>query len=133
MKMTINKTFFNVSLISFIASGCLHANNHKEENKSEQQEKMNVILISVDDLRTELGYCENNQAITPNFNRLSASGISFMRAYCQSPVSAPSRASLMTGLRPDSTHVWYLGDEFRKINPDIVTMPQYFKKFGYLS
>ncbi len=129
MKITI--TFFNVSLISFIATGSLLSNNHKEESISEQLEKMNVILISVDDLRTELGYYGDNQAITPNFNRLAASGIAFMRAYCQSPVSAPSRASLMTGLRPDSTHVWYLGDEFRKINPDIVTMPQYFKKFGY--
>ena len=37
----------------------------------------------------------------------------------------------MTGLRPDSTRVWHLGDKFREINPGTVTMPQYFKKFGY--
>lgn len=37
----------------------------------------------------------------------------------------------MTGVRPDSTRVWHLGDKFRKINPAAVTMPQYFSEFGY--
>ena len=48
-----------------------------------------------------------------------------------SAVCAPSRASMMTGLRPDSTRVWHLGDKFREINPNAVTMPQYFSKYGY--
>ncbi|MBT5428117.1 MAG: sulfatase [Bacteroidetes bacterium] len=61
----------------------------------------------------------------------ASDGLVFNRAYCQSAVCAPSRASLMLGMRPDSTRVWHLGDEFREINPDAVTMPQYFHKYGY--
>ena len=91
----------------------------------------NILFISIDDLRPELG-CYGNPVIkTPNIDRLASEGVTFMQAYCQSAVCAPSRASLMTGLRPDSTRVWHLGDQFRKIKPDAVTMPQYFHKYGY--
>ena len=57
--------------------------------------------------------------------------MTFRQVFCQAAVCAPSRASLMTGLRPDSTRVWHLGDKFREINPATVTMPQYFAKYGY--
>ena len=62
---------------------------------------------------------------------LAREGMTFRQAFCQSAVCAPSRASLMTGLRPDSTRVWHLGDKFREINPETVTMPQYFSRYGY--
>lgn len=122
---------YRFGLLSFVALESCSPVTDKDQADAGKRYMMNVILISVDDLRTELGYYGNNQAITPNFNRLASNGVAFMNAYCQAAVSAPSRASLMTGLRPDSNKVWHLGDEFRKINPDIVTMPQYFKKFGY--
>jgi iduronate 2-sulfatase len=57
--------------------------------------------------------------------------MTFRNTYCQAAVCAPSRASLMSGLRPDSTRVWHLGDKFRKIHPNMVTMPQHFKKHDY--
>ena len=57
--------------------------------------------------------------------------MTFRSTYCQVAVCAPSRASLMTGLRPDSTRVWHLGDKFREIHPAIVTLPQHFHKNGY--
>lgn len=78
---------------------------------------------AVDDLRdwtTEFG---GVRAITPNLDRLVASGIHFRRAYCQIPLCNPTRASLMTGLRPDRTGVFDLDVHFRDHLPDVVTLP----------
>ena len=91
----------------------------------------NILFISIDDLRPALGAYGDTVAITPHLDQLAIEGMTFRQAFCQSAVCAPSRASLMTGLRPDSTRVWHLGDKFREINPEAVTMPQYFSRFGY--
>lgn len=104
---------------------------HSCNEKEKEITKPNILFISIDDLRPTLGIYDDTIAITPNFDQLAAEGITFRQAFCQAAVCAPSRASLMTGVRPDSTRVWHLGDKFREINPDAVTMPQYFSKFGY--
>ena len=93
--------------------------------------KPNVLFISIDDLRPTLEVYGDEVAITPNINQLASEGMTFRKTFAQVAVCAPSRASLMTGLRPDSTRVWHLGDKFREINPNTVTMPQYFSKHGY--
>jgi len=93
--------------------------------------KKNILFVSIDDLRPTLGVYGDSIVVSPNIDQLASEGITFKEAFCQSAVCAPSRASLMTGVRPDSTRVWHLGDKFRKINPAAVTMPQYFSRFGY--
>jgi len=97
----------------------------------EERMPPNVLFISIDDLRPALGVYGDSAAITPNIDQLASEGMTFRQTFCQSAVCAPSRASLMTGVRPDSTRVWHLGDKFREINPQAVTMPQYFSRFGY--
>ena len=113
-------------LIVFALAAIVGCNQIEEEIK-----RPNVLFVSIDDLRTSLGVYEDTIAISPNIDQLASEGITFRQAFCQSAVCAPSRASLMTGVRPDSTRVWHLGDKFREINPQAVTMPQYFSKFGY--
>lgn len=94
-------------------------------------ERPNVLFIAVDDLRPSIGCYGDQHAITPNMDRLAERGLLFNRAYCQVAVCNPSRASLMTGLRPDNLGVWTLPIHFREAKPDAVTMPQWFRKFGY--
>jgi len=93
--------------------------------------KFNVLFIAVDDLRPEAG-CYGNPIIkTPNIDALAGRGTVFRRAYCQQAVCSPSRTSLLTGRRPDTTRVYDLQTHFRIHLPDVVTLPQYFKEHGY--
>ena len=66
-------------------------------------EKPNVLFIAIDDLRPELGCYGSPIAVTPNMDKLAAEGLLFNRAYCQQAICRPSRASLMTGTRPETT------------------------------
>ena len=95
------------------------------------QDQPNILFIAVDDLRPSIGCYGDELAITPNMDRLADNGLVFNRAYCQVAVCNPSRASLMTGQRPDHLGVWTLPIHFREANPLAVTMPQWFRKYGY--
>jgi uncharacterized sulfatase len=94
---------------------------------------MNVIFIASDDLNNHLGAYGHSLVKTPNLDRLARRGRVFERAYTQFPWCSPSRTSLMTGLRPDSTKIYDLTTHFRKTVPDVVTLPQMFRKNGYYS
>ena len=94
-------------------------------------EKPNVLFIAVDDLRAQLGCYGDPHAKTPNIDELAGNGIVFNRAYCQQAVCNPSRASVMTGRRPNTTKVWDLSTHFREALPEVVTLPQHFKQEGY--
>lgn len=95
------------------------------------QQRPNILFIPVDDLRPETGSYGNPVIKTPNIDRLARSGVMFSRAYCQQAVCNPSRASLMTGLRPDTLRVWDLQTNFRTTQPSVTTLPQYLKQNGY--
>jgi iduronate 2-sulfatase len=101
------------------------------DSKEKGKTKPNILFVSIDDLKPTIGVYGDQYAVTPNLDAFAKTGLTFMRAYSQAGVCAPSRASLMTGLRPDSTRVWHLGDKFRELMPEVVTMPQYFHNNGY--
>ncbi len=94
-------------------------------------DRPNVLFIAVDDLRPELGVYGKDYIRSPNIDRLGKSGVVFNRAYVQQAVCAPTRSSLMTGTRPDTTKVWDLVTHFRTAIPNVVTLGQHFKQNGY--
>lgn len=95
-------------------------------------EKPNVLFIMADDFRPEIG-SYGSHALTPNLDRLARRSVQFDRAYCQQAVCNPSRSSLLTGKRPDSLQVWCNSVHFREPNPDVTTLPLWFKEHGYVT
>ncbi len=91
----------------------------------------NVLFIAVDDLKPVLGCYGDKLVKTPNIDKLAKRGTIFMQNYCQQAVSGPTRASLMTGMRPDYTGIWDLKTKMRDVNPEILSLPQYFISKGY--
>jgi len=91
----------------------------------------NILFVAVDDLRPELGCYGAKTILTPNIDRIARDGMVFLRAYCQQAVCSPSRTSLMTGARPDTTKVWDLVTHFRDAMPTQPTVAEHFKNNGY--
>jgi iduronate 2-sulfatase len=102
-------------------------------NLSFAAKKMNVLFIAADDLNVDIACYGKTQVKTPNLDRLAKMGVRFDRAYCQQPLCGPSRASVMTGLRPNTTGFVYLNDDLRKLKPNAVTLGQFFQNQGYYS
>ena len=96
-------------------------------------QRLNVLFIAVDDLGNVLGPAERAGLKTPHLDRLAATGVRFDRAYCQIPLCNPSRASVLTGLRPDATGVFDLDQHFRATVPEVVTLPQLFRSHGWFT
>ena len=91
----------------------------------------NILFIAVDDLKPMLGCYGDDKIKSPNIDRIAERGMVFRNNLCQQAVCGPSRASLLTGLRPDTTRVWDLATRMRDMIPDVLTLPQYFKQKGY--
>ncbi len=95
--------------------------------------KLNVLFIAADDMNCDLSVYGHSQVKTPHLERLAKMGVRFDNAYCQQPLCGPSRASVMTGLRPDTLDMHTLHHDMRIKNPDVVTMGQLFQQHGYYS
>ncbi|MDX1285371.1 MAG: sulfatase [Draconibacterium sp.] len=96
-----------------------------------QEQRPNVLFIAVDDLRPELGCYGQTHIKSPSIDKLAESGLTFNRAYCNIPVCGASRASILSGIRPNRTrfltyHCWQDKDV-----PGTVSLPMHFKNNGY--
>lgn len=125
------KTFFTF-FVSLVFAGTIPL---KAQNS---HERPNVLFIAIDDLNNWITPISGfSNAKTPNFARLAAMGVTFTDAHCQAPLCGPSRASVMTGLRPSTTGLYGMTDDNKLRRPDnpatkeIIFLPEYFKNYGY--
>ncbi|MEN8857931.1 MAG: sulfatase-like hydrolase/transferase [Flavobacteriaceae bacterium] len=91
----------------------------------------NVLIFMVDDLRDELNCYGNTHIQSPNIDKLATEGVKFNQAYAQQAICAPSRMSILTGLRPESIGIYDIFTRLRSVHSEVVTMPQLFKNNGY--
>ena len=94
----------------------------------------NVLFVSVDDLNDWIGCLGGHpQAITPNFDRLAASGVLFTNAHCPAPACNPSRGAIMTGVSPHVSGLYDNRQKMRERMPDETLLSKYFSEHGYWS
>ncbi len=128
--------FFSVTIIGLLFS-ILSASASFAQSNTSATDHPNVLFIAVDDLNDWLGVMQGHpDAKTPNMDRLAKQGVLFQNAHCQAPLCGPSRASIMTGLRPSTTGIFGMIDddkikEDNEVTSDIIFLPEYFKNEGY--
>ncbi len=112
--------------------------NEKKEALGAKVSKPNILFIAVDDLNNWISPIQNFSNVkTPNFDRLAKMGVTFTNAHVQAPLCGPSRASLMTGLRPSTTGIYGMTPDNKirrpgnKTTKDITFLPEYFEQYGY--
>lgn len=124
MKATTRRDFLRTAGLAGVAPWVLRSARTKGNG-------LNVLFIAVDDLRPQLGCYGHPEIRSPNIDRLASEGFRFDRAYCQQALCAPSRTSLLTGLRPDTTRVYDLSTPLKQALPGVVSLPRHFKNHGY--
>jgi iduronate 2-sulfatase len=121
-----------VSVRRFFQSICLVALAlASTEVAAAPAERPNVLFVVFDDLDNRIGCYGDPAAKSPNLDRLAARGMVFTRNFCQQPICGPSRASFMSGRRPDSLGIWSMTRYLYDLHPDAVTIPQWFMQHGY--
>lgn len=132
MRRGISIQFLAVTILLMIACG-----DHDQLSNESKKGTPNVLFIAIDDLNNMIEPFKGASiAKTPNFKRLAERGVLFTDAHCQAPLCGPSRASIMTGLRPSTTGIYGMIPDNKigadnSITKDIILLPEYFKKNGY--
>lgn len=114
-------------LLLIVASLTLFVSTPAAEPK-----RPNLLFIAMDDLNDWIGCLGGHpQTLTPNLDRLAASGTLFTNAHCPAPACNPSRSAIFSGFAPNRSGMYDNGQEMREVMPDAVLIPQAFRNQGY--
>jgi iduronate 2-sulfatase len=117
-------------LVTVLAVATMLAPAEEGAGKRAAINRPNVLLLLVDDLKPSFNAYGDTWVKSPNLDRLAARGLRFDRAYCNQAVCAPSRNNLMLSSRSTSLGIYSLGANFRRAEPEAVTLTQYFMRHG---
>ena len=127
-RVSVSRTVCQFAILALMIAGPTREVISAEENSSAK----NVLFIAVDDLNHWVGHLKRNpQTITPNLDRLASWGVSFEHAYCAAPACNPSRAALMSGMRPSTTGVYHNPNDYRPHIAAELMLNSHFKANGY--
>ncbi len=130
--MNTRRQFFQSSLKGLSALGMTTAGISSLMASESEDKRPNVLFISIDDLNDWIGCMGGHpDTKTPNIDRLANNGVLFTHCYCAAPACNPSRAALLSGIRPSTSGVYLNNQPWRPALPDAVTLPHHFKKNGY--
>jgi arylsulfatase A-like enzyme len=124
------------ALLAIFGIAALHSHAPRQAAAGAEMQKpsprMNVLFIAIDDLNDWIGALGKRADVrTPNIDRLARRGVLFTRAYAAAPACNPSRAALLTGVRPATSGVYHNNQPWRPVLKDAVTLPQHFMNNGY--
>ena len=128
--MKSTKIFKVLNLITVFIFNAFISFGQSETFKKNESKKYNILFISIDDLRTELNCYGASHVKSPNIDRLAAQGVRFENAHVQQAICMASRASIMTGIRPEK-HGIYTGVSVNDVLPNALTLNKFFEKNGY--
>jgi arylsulfatase A-like enzyme len=125
------RTFLRYAALAAMAGlnpGCIltASRGNEDSERGKGKRNPNILFIAVDDLRPQLGCYGHAEMHTPNIDALALRGTVFDRAYCNVPVCGPSRAGVLTGIRPESNQ-WRCAD----LETEFITLPALFRRHGY--
>lgn len=101
-------------------------------DESENSFRPNVLFIAMDDLNDWIGCLGGHpQSLTPNLDRLAASGNLFTNAHCPAPACNPSRSAIFTGRSPHVSGLYDNRQQMREVMPTETLLPQYLRNAGY--
>jgi arylsulfatase A-like enzyme len=120
-------SFYVIAIVAFLLSSY----TIKTKESVDPVKTKNILFIAIDDMKPILGAYGDDFAISPNIDKLAEQGVVFNNNHCQYAVCGPSRASLLSGQRPDQTKILDLKTLIRDKRPNVTTLPQYFKQNGY--
>jgi len=126
----------NISVFCLFVSVLVALSHQCGYAQSAKARKPNILMICVDDLNDYIGSMGHPDALTPNIDSLASTGTLFTNAHSQAPLCGPSRASVLTGLRPSTTGIYgHIDDNaIKDVNPRTQStrfLHQYFKDYGY--
>lgn len=138
MKTGLLSRFFYLFLIATVLASCENGEGQGQSVQesvqvSEPGKKPHILFISIDDLRPMVASYGHEQVKTPNIDAIAEQGVLFENAYAQQAICGPSRASILTGLRPDTLGVTHNYVKFRDNHKDVVTLTQHFMNHGYVA
>ncbi|SMP67283.1 Arylsulfatase A [Neorhodopirellula lusitana] len=121
-----------MAIVSALVCSGSYAETPSVESSSTEASVPNVLFIAMDDLNDWIGCLGGHpQTITPNLDRLAASGILFNNAHCPAPACNPCRSAIFTGRSPHRSGMYDNRQAMREIMPTEVLIPQHFRNNGY--